>query len=159
MGIFRRLPEPRGTETERRSWVRQIRFTPTGSGSDTRVSDRSVKDQRSGDDQDLCPSDYSTDSTECAADGFTCSEDCPSPGRGERLLEALPLVLPDGTPAQQAMRVFPAPFTLPGLRSTRYGSLEQEVPESSQRQGQNHSQPKVMQKISGYGDDDSQVTQ
>jgi len=93
-------------------------------GSDVQVSYRSAKDQHSGDDQDLYPSDYSTDCAKCAADRLTRPEDCPPPGWSECLLEALPLVLPDGTPAQQPMRVFPAPFTFPGLRSTRDGSLE-----------------------------------
>src|ERR1700761_3459033 len=106
MGIFRRLSGPDGTETERRSWVwSDLMWPPTGPASDTQASDRSAKGQRSGDDQDLYPGDHSADCAECAADRFTRPEDCSPSGRGEGLLEALPLVLPDGTPAKQPMRV------------------------------------------------------
>jgi hypothetical protein len=68
-----------------------------------------------------------------AADRFTRPEKRLSSGRGEGLLDPLPLVLPDGVSAQQAMQVVPAPLIVAGPRSSPHGSLEQEVPECSQR--------------------------
>ena len=63
-------------------------------------------------------------------------------------------MLPDVAPEQQAVRVVPAPLALACLRSAPHRSLEQEVPERSQRQGDDHSQPDVVEEESSNRDED-----
>jgi len=92
-----------------------------------------MEDQHPGRDED--PGDHTADRAQSAADRLARPDKRSPSGRGEGLLNPLQLVLTEVAPEQQTMRVVPAPLVLPGLCSAPYGSLEQEVPEPSQRQG------------------------
>ena len=94
-----------------------------------------MEDQHPGCDEDLDPGDYAANRAESAAYRLARPKDRSSSGWGEGLLDPLPPVFSDVAPEQQAVRVVPAPFVLAGFSSAPHGSLEQEVPECSQRQG------------------------
>jgi hypothetical protein len=121
---------------------------PAGESSLTRKhqTGTSVEGESRGGDEHLNPRDDATDHGDGTADGLAGREDRPYSGRGERLPGPLPLVLAVGTATQQPVRVLPAPFAGPGLSSAPHRSLEQEVPESGQRQGQDRSQRKVVER-------------
>lgn len=60
-----------------------------------------MENQHRGGDENLNPRDHSADGAEPTADRFARSEDRPSPGRREGLLDPLPLVLTDVATEQQ----------------------------------------------------------